>query len=440
MKPLRIGVAGLGTVGTGVVRLLKKNYDVIAKRAGRPLEVVAVAARDRKRDRGLSLDHLTWYENANDLAKDPSIDVVVELIGGAEGIAHSVVKYALEAGKAVVTANKALVAVHGAELAELSAHQNVPMMFEAAVAGGIPVIKAIREGLAADRLYWVGGILNGTCNYILSTMRQTGRSFNDVLEEAQKLGYAEADPSTDIDGIDATHKLTILAALCFGQPVDFSSVYVEGIRHIGAVDLQFAEKLGYRLKLLGISSLTGEGRLEARVHPSLVKQAHPLAGVEGVFNAVVAKGDFIGQLTLEGPGAGEGPTATAVVADLIDVARGSTVPVWGSYQEGEEAVKAIPREEFFGPYYIRLDVKDQPGVMADITACLRDCGVSLKSMLQEGERVEPFVASSLVQAGQVQIVLITHSTQEAAILKALGQIKKLPQILAEPVMIRIVSQ
>ena len=429
-KPLRIGLAGLGTVGVGVVRLLRANADLIAARAGRPISLVAVSARERRRERGIDVSDLRWHDDPLSLAGDPAVDVVVELIGGAEGAARQLVEASLRAGRPVVTANKALIAVHGAELAAMADRDHTPLAFEAAVAGGIPAIKLLREGLAADRLTRVGGILNGTCNYILTAMRESGRDFAVILAEAQALGYAEADPSTDIDGIDAAHKLAILAALAFGRPVDFASVHVEGIRHVGALDIGFAAELGYRIKLLGIARLTEAG-VEARVHPCLVPETAPIALVEGVFNAVFAEGDFVGRIMLEGRGAGAGPTASAVVADLIDIARGTQIPVWGANAEQLSRIVSVPITEHAGDYYLRLHVLDRPGVIAEIAAVLRDCGVSLKSMLQH--------SPSTVGPGQgsVPIVLVTHQTREISMRQALDLIAALDVVLEQPTMIRI---
>ncbi|MBB2205666.1 homoserine dehydrogenase [Gluconacetobacter takamatsuzukensis] len=431
--PLRIGIAGLGTVGAGLVKLLRGNAGIVGARAGRPVVVTSVAARDRTRDRGIDLDGVTWHDDALALAHDPDVDVVVELIGGAEGIARRLVTEALRAGRPVVTANKALIAVHGAELAALAEQAGVPLMFEAAVAGGIPAIKTVREGLAADRLNRVGGILNGTCNYIMTAMRESGRAFADVLAEAQALGYAEADPSTDVDGIDAAHKLAILAGLAFGRPVAFSSVHVEGIRGIAALDLAFAQALGYRIKLLGLARRREDG-IEARVHPCLVPEKMPIAQVDGVFNAVLVEGAFVGRLMLEGRGAGEGPTATAVAADLIDIARGNAVPVWGRSTDGLTQVEALPRTAFHEEYYLRLQVQDRPGVIADVTAVLRDHGVSLRSMLQHGRAADD---SGGADEPSVPLVLVTHRTQESAMMAALARIAALPAVIGEPAMIRI---
>ncbi|MCP9319672.1 homoserine dehydrogenase [Acetobacter persici] len=427
--PLRLGIAGLGTVGAGVIRLLATNADLVTARAGRPLKVTAVSARDRTRDRGVDLSGMRWYDNAPDLVADPDVDVVVELIGGAEGTARAVVEAALAAGKPVVTANKALLAIHGPALARLSAEKSAPLLFEAAVAGGIPAIKMVREGLAADRLLRIGGILNGTCNYILTVMRETGKDFGTVLADAQQLGYAEADPSTDIDGLDAAHKLTILAGLAFGQPVAFDSLHVEGIRRIGALDLTFARTLGYRIKLLGMARMSEAG-LEARVTPCLVPENAPIAQVDGVFNAVVAEGAFAGRLMIEGRGAGAGPTASAVAADLIDVARGHTIPVWGVQATDTPPLQANPVSAGTGAFYLRLLVEDRPGVIADITAVLRDCGVSLRSMLQhtpEQNDADPYVP----------LVLVTHQTSEAAMQEAVTRIDGLDVVTDTPVMIRI---
>ena len=424
--PLRVGVAGLGVVGGGVLRLLRQNADVIAARAGRPIAVVAVSARDRGRDRGEDVGALRWHEDAAGLAADPGVDVVVELIGGAEGVARSLVLAALRAGRPVVTANKALLALHGAALARAAEEGGAVLAFEAAVAGGIPVIKAVREGLAGNRIRRVAGILNGTCNYILTQMRERGREFADVLADAQKLGYAEADPSFDVDGVDAAHKLAILAALAFGRPVDFASVHVEGIRAISALDQGFARELGYRIKLLGIARLV-DGGVESRVHPCMVPEAAPLARVDGVYNAVVVEGDFSGRLMLEGRGAGAGPTASAVVADLIDIARGRAVPVWGTGAGYLSHAPSVPMSAYVGAYYLRLMVTDQPGVIADVTCALRDAGVSLESMLQHGR----------APGEAVPIVLVTHETREASMRGALDRIERLESVLERPSLIRI---
>ena len=425
-RPLSVALAGLGTVGAGVLTLLRQNADIVAARAGRPIAVTAVSARDRTRDRGASLAGLRWFDDPVALASDPSVDVVVEVIGGSDGVARAVVQAAIGAGKPVVTANKALLAVHGASLAAEAERAGVPLAFEAAVAGGIPVIKALREGLAANRITRVAGILNGTCNYILTVMRERGREFAEVLAEAQKLGYAEADPSFDVDGVDAAHKLAILAALAFGRPVAFEAVHVEGIRHVSALDIAFATELGYRIKLLGLARQTEAG-IEARVHPCMIPQTSPLARVDGVFNAVVAEGDFVGRVMLEGRGAGAGPTASAVVADLIDLARGRLTPVWGAQSGALSDAPSVPMTAHVGCYYLRLMVVDRPGVIADVTAALRDAGISLESMLQRGR--SPGEA--------VPVVLVTHETREAAMRDAIARIGALDAVLEDPAVIRI---
>ena len=425
-RPLSVALAGLGTVGAGVVSLLRQNADIVAARAGRPIVVTAVSARDRARDRGIALGGLRWFDDPLALATEANIDVVVEVMGGSEGPARALVEAALAAGRPVVTANKALLAIHGAALAAAAETAGVPLAFEAAVAGGIPAIKALREGLAANNLSRVAGILNGTCNYILTVMREHGREFADVLADAQRLGYAEADPSFDVDGIDAAHKLAILAALAFGRPVNFADLHVEGIRNVSAVDIAFATELGYRIKLLGIARRTEAG-IEARVHPCMVPQSAPIARVDGVFNAVVAEGDFVGRVMLEGRGAGAGPTASAVVADLIDIARGRHTPVWGVGAGALSYAPSVPMSAHTGAYYLRLMVVDRPGVIADVTAVLRDVGISLESMLQRGRS----------QGEAVPVVLITHETGEAAMAAAIQRIAALDAVMEAPALIRI---
>ncbi len=325
---MTIAVAGLGTVGAGVIRVLDTRAELLTRRCGRELKVVAVSARDRSKDRGIALGACEWYDDAAEMAGKADAEVVIELIGGSDGIAKSVVDCALDAGRHVVTANKALLAHHGTELARAAEGAGVALAYEAAVAGGIPIVKAIREGLAANSFDRVYGILNGTCNYILSTMRETGRGFDDVLAEAQALGYAEADPAFDVDGVDTAHKLAILASLAFGTEVDFDSIYTEGIRHVSPLDFEFAQELGYRIKLLGIARRTPSG-IEQRVHPCMVPLADPIAHIEDVFNAVVVDGDAVETTMYEGRGAGQGPTASAVVADVVDIARGRWAPAFG---------------------------------------------------------------------------------------------------------------
>ncbi len=425
-RPLSVGIAGLGTVGGGVLRLLRDNADIVAAHAGRPISVTAVSARDRGRDRGVKLDGVRWYQDPVALATESGVDAVVELIGGSDDPAHALVFAALRAGKSVVTANKALLARHGVALAQAAERSGASLAFEASVAGGIPIIKALREGLAANRIRRVAGILNGTCNFILTSMRERGREFADVLAEAQKLGYAEADPGFDIDGVDAAHKLAILTALAFGRAVRFDDVHVEGIRQVSALDIAFARELGYRIKLLGIARRTEAG-IESRVHPCMVPENSPLARVDGVYNAVVAEGDFVGRVMLEGRGAGAGPTASAVVADLIDLARGRTAPVWGAAADGLSDAPSVPMSAYVGAYYLRLMVLDRPGVIADVAGALRDSGVSLESMLQHGR----------APGEAVPIVLVTHETRESQMRVAVDKIERLDSVLERPSVIRI---
>jgi homoserine dehydrogenase len=427
-EPLRLGIAGLGTVGSAVLRLLVQNGSLLAERAGRELRITAVSARNRERDRGVDVTRFRWYDDAMALAADPEVDVVIELIGGADGPALALCQAALGAGKPVVTANKALLAHHGAELARLAEANRVTIGFEAAVAGGIPIVKTLREALAGNRISRVYGILNGTCNYILTTMRESGRDFDDVLAEAQQLGYAEADPSFDIDGIDAAHKLALLAALAFGCAPDFDAVYIEGIRHVSPVDIAFASEMGYRIKLLGVARRTEHG-LEQRVHPSMVRIGTPISQVEGVFNAVVAEGDQVDATLYSGRGAGGGPTASAVVADIADIAKGANLPVLGVPTAALQPLPAAPMERHYGAYYFRLMVVDQPGVLADVAACLRDHEVSIEALIQRARNpLEP-----------VPIVLTTHETMEAQMIGALAHIAALPTVLEPPRMIRIES-
>ncbi len=423
---LKIAVAGLGTVGAGTLKLLAAQAGIIEQRCGRRITVTAVSARDPNKDRGVDLSGVQWFTDPVAMANEADADVFVELIGGADGPARAAVEAALARGRHVVTANKALLANHGTALARAAEERGLTLAFEAAVAGGIPIIKGLREGLAANRVSEIHGILNGTCNYILTEMRTTGREFADVLAEAQALGYAEADPSFDIDGIDAAHKLAILTSVAFGCPVDFASVLVEGIRHVSALDLKFAEELGYRIKLLGIARRTPLG-VEQRVHPCMVPKDAPIATVDGVFNAVVAQADFADRVWLVGRGAGAGPTASAVVADLIDVARGRSTPTFGIPASRLEPVQASPVEGRQGAYYLRLMVVDRPGVIADVAALLRDHNVSMESFIQRGR--SPGEA--------VPVVLTTHETTEAAMQKALQAIAALPAVLEPPRMIRI---
>jgi homoserine dehydrogenase len=424
--PLKIAIAGLGTVGAGVLKLLAQNGELIAQRAGRKLAVTAISARDKKRDRGVDMSALKWFDDAAAMAQEAEADVIVELVGGSDGIAKKVCETAIARGRHVITANKALLAIHGTALARAAEARNVSLGYEAAVAGGIPVIKAVREGLAGNRIQRIYGILNGTCNYILTQMRKTGRSFEAVLADAQKLGYAEADPSFDVDGIDAAHKLAVLAALAFGTEVNFKGVHIEGIRHVSPMDLDYAKELGYRVKLLGVARMTEHG-LEQRVHPCMVPLETPIADVEDVFNAVVAEGDFVGNAVFEGRGAGAGPTASAVLSDLVDLARGRRAPTFGVPVDSLARPPVSPMEKRRGSYYIRLMVVDRPGVIADVTAVLRDESVSLEAMLQRGRSPNE----------TVPVVLTTHDTEEAAMNRALKKIGAFGHIRETPRAIRI---
>lgn len=425
-QPLNIAIAGLGTVGAATVRLLQDHGALLARRCGRDIMISAVSARDRSRDRGLELKDIEWVDDPLALARRPGIDAVVELIGGSDGIAKELVEATLAAGRHVVTANKALLAHHGTALARLAEGNGVSLGYEAAVAGGIPIVKALREGLAGNAVERIYGILNGTSNYILTTMRESGREFDDVLAEAQALGYAEADPGLDIDGVDTAHKLAILTALAFGTEVDFDAIHIEGIRGVTADDIRFAEELGYRVKLLGIARRTAHG-VEQRVHPCLVARNTPIAHVEDVYNAVVADGDYVETTVYQGKGAGGRPTASAVVADIMAVARGDQVPTFAIPAGDLAPSKPVSMERHNGPFYICMTVRDEPGVMAEITAIFRDQAISLESMLQRGRAPgEP-----------VPVVLTTHETEEAAMGRALALISGLDTMVAPPRMIRI---
>ncbi len=424
---LRIGLAGLGTVGGGVCRLLQQNADALRMRSGKELVITAVSARDRNKARGLDLEGVRWSDDPVALASAEDVDVVVEVMGGSDDPAKALVEAALQHKKPVVTANKALLAVHGVALARLEEQFQTPLCAEAAVAGGIPILKTLREGLAANTLDALHGILNGTCNYILTEMQQTGRDFDDVLQEAQRLGYAEADPSFDVDGIDAAHKLALLSAMAFGTEVSFSDVYIEGIRKVNAVDIAYAAELGYRIKLLGIAKRHPDGRIEQRVHPCMVPKNAPIAKVDGVFNGVVVHGDFVGRIVMEGRGAGAGPTASAVVADLIDIARANTSPLFGVRASLLSPLRSLPLAQRVGTYYIRLMVVDRPGVIADVSAILRDEQVSLEALLQRGR----------APGEAVPVVFTTHETDEAAMERALQSIAKLDAVLEPPQMLRI---
>ncbi|WP_420565212.1 homoserine dehydrogenase [Thalassobaculum sp.] len=427
-EALRVAVAGLGTVGAETVRLLAKRREVIASHAGRPVEVVAVSARSKGKDRGFDMSGIDWADDPLALAARDDVDVVCELIGGSDGVAKTLVETAMASGKSVVTANKALLAHHGSELARKAEAGGVTLAYEAAVAGGIPIIRALREGLVVNEVSRVYGILNGTCNYILTAMRESGRAFDDVLSEAQALGYAEADPTFDVDGIDAAHKLALLSALAFGHVVDFGAVHTEGIRSISALDIAYAEEFGYRIKLLGIAERTEEG-IRQRVHPCMVAKQAPIAQVEGVFNAVMAEGDAVGTTLHYGRGAGAGPTASAVIGDIVDIASGRGAPVFGVPADQLSESTEAPWESMRGGYYVRLMVIDRPGVLADVTAIMRDQNISLESMVQRGR--DPYE--------KVPVALTTHEVDEASMRKALADIAKLDAVQEPPAMIRVVD-
>ncbi|CAN5372817.1 homoserine dehydrogenase [soil metagenome] len=432
-RPLRLAIVGLGTVGGGVIRLLKTNGSLVARRAGRPIEIVAISARDRSKSRGVDLSPYEWVDDMTTLAARPDIDVIVELIGGSDGPALTLARQCLAAGKPFITANKAMIAHHGMALAEIAEQSGVALKYEAAVAGGIPVIKGLREGAAANEISRVYGILNGTCNYILTTMEKEGRGFDEVLKEAQDLGYAEADPSFDIDGIDAAHKLSILASLAFGTELNFPGVAVTGIRHIIAADIAEAAGLGYRIRLVGMAQSAPHtaqgGGLFQRVHPMLVPMSHPLSHVDGSLNAVVAEGNFVGRLFFQGAGAGDGPTASAVVADLIDVARDEfgdpfAMPVASlTRQPSADSGKRLGRS------YLRFKVEDRPGVLAEIAAATRDAGVSIESMIQRGAS----------QADGVLVAIVTHSGAESCIDATLARLAGSPSLIGQPVVLHILD-
>lgn len=434
--PLRIGVAGLGTVGAALVRLIANHGPAFARRFGRPVIVTAVSARDKSRDRGLDLNAITWFDDPVALAKSPNVDCVVELMGGADGKAKDTVEAALSAGKSVVTANKALLAKHGNALAALAEKNGVQLNFEAAVAGGIPVIKALRESLAGNRVERVAGILNGTCNYILSRMELESLPFETVLADAQRLGYAEADPTFDVGGFDTAHKLAIIASLAFGTEIDADAVYVEGIASIAPLDLRMADELGYRIKLLGVAERTPTG-IEQRVHPTMVPKTSAIAQVMGVTNAVSIAAEPVGELTLVGPGAGGNATASSVLSDIGDIARGLHVPAYGVAVKELEASERAPMQRHEGGYYIRLSVLDRPGAAASIATRMAERQISLESIVQRKPSQRTDMAPRASEAGAVPVVLITYATTETAIRAALDAVMADGHIAEPPQLIRI---
>jgi homoserine dehydrogenase len=432
-EPLKVGVAGLGTVGASVVRILGRRAEELAARAGRPIVVTAVSARDKGRDRGLDLAGVAWHMDPSQLARSNDVDLVVELIGGAEGAARACVETAIGAGRPVVTANKALLAKHGVALATAAEAAGAPIGFEAAVAGGVPVVKTLRESLAANRVSRVFGILNGTCNYILTRMEADKIGFAECLADAQRLGYAEADPTFDVGGFDTAHKLALLASLAFGTEVDADGIYVEGIASITPFDLAMAEELGFRVKLLGVATRGEDGSVEQRVHPSMLPRESAIARVDGVTNAVEIDGDAVGALVLAGPGAGGDATASAVIADIVDIARGVRLPTFGVPAAQLARPTRAPMGLHEGGYYIRLSVIDRPGAAAAIATRMAEQGISLKSIVQRGR------APDLDRPGAdpVAVVLITYATTEAALRSALDAIEADGHIDGAPQVIRI---
>ena len=432
MKPINVGLLGIGTVGGGTFTVLTRNQEEITRRAGRPIRIVKVADRDVARAKDITKGAVEIVDDAFAVVTDPEIDIVVELIGGYT-VAKELVLKAIENGKHVVTANKALIALHGNEIFAAAQKKGVIVAFEAAVAGGIPIIKAVREGLSANRIEWIAGIINGTTNFILSEMREKGLGFNDVLGEAQRLGYAEADPTFDVEGIDAAHKLMILAGIGFGIPMQFDKVYTEGITRLTREDIQYAEELGYRVKLLGITKRTDNG-IELRVHPTLIPEKRLVANVNGAMNAVVVKGDAVGPTLYYGAGAGAEPTASAVVADLVDVTRMHTadphqrVPHLAFQPDQLADLPILPITEVNSAYYLRMRVLDKPGVLADVTRILGDRSISIDAMIQK----EP-----AENEAEANIIILTHVTVEKTMNEAIAAIEALPAIDGKVTRIRM---
>ena len=435
MKPIQVGLLGIGTVGTGTFNVLQRNQAEITRRAGRGIEITMVADLDVERAQAVVGPNVQVVNDARAVIANPEIDIVIELIGGY-GIAKALVLEAIAAGKHVVTANKALLAVHGTEIFAAAQAKGVMVAFEAAVAGGIPIIKALREGLTANRIQWVAGIINGTTNFILSEMRDKGLDFGVVLKEAQRLGYAEADPTFDIEGVDAAHKVTLMSAIAFGIPVQFDKAYVEGITQLGAADIKYAEQLGYRIKLLGVTKRTEKG-IELRVHPSLVPTQRLIANVEGAMNAVMVQGDAVGTTLYYGKGAGSEPTASAVIADLVDITRLHTadplnrVPHLAFQPNAMSDLVVLPMSDIVTSYYLRLRVADEAGVLAKLTGLLANAGISIDAVLQRE-------ADQVSQAGenQTDVIILTHDTREGTMNEVLAQMQALPTVLAPITRIR----
>ena len=434
VTPLRVGVAGLGNVGATLVRILLNDGAELTRKLGRPIAVTAVAARSRSRDRGIDISGLKWFDDPVALAKSEDIDLFVELIGGEDGPALAAVRAALEIGRPVVTANKALLARHGVTLARIAEESGAQLGFEAAVAGGIPVIKTLREGLGTARIARVYGIMNGTCNYILTRMGAEGIGFAECLKAAQELGYAEADPTFDVEGFDTAHKLAILASLCFSCEIAPDEIFVEGITSISQADIKVADDLGYKIKLLGLAQRSPDG-IEQRVHPTLVPKQSAIAGVDGVLNAVALETDHVHELLLAGPGAGGPPTASSVLSDILDIARGTRVPPLGVPSEELTPYRQAPMRAHEGGYYIRLNAKDVPGALAAIASRMGERGISIESIIQRPDlRVDDPAAVGLATR---TVVLLTHETMEATVREALTQIADGGFIVGEPQLIRI---
>jgi homoserine dehydrogenase len=435
MKPIQVGLMGMGTVGSGTFNVLQRNQSEIKRRAGRGIEISMVADLDVVKAQAMAGAHVKVVSDARQIIANPEIDIVVELIGGY-GIAKTLVLEAIAAGKHVVTANKALLAVHGTEIFAAAHAKGVMVAFEAAVAGGIPIIKALREGLTANSIHWVAGIINGTTNFILSEMRDKGLDFQEVLKEAQRLGYADADPTFDIEGVDAAHKVTLMSAIAFGIPVQFDKAYVEGITKLGAADIKYAEQLGYRIKLLGITKRTATG-IELRVHPSLVPTQRLIANVEGAMNAVMVQGDAVGTTLYYGKGAGSEPTASAVIADLVDITRLYTadplnrVPHLAFQPDSMSAAQILPMTDVVTSYYLRLRVADEAGVLAKLTGLLAEANISIDAVLQRE-------ADQVSQAGenQTDVIILTHETREGKMNEVLALMQALPTVMAPITKIR----
>jgi homoserine dehydrogenase len=422
---LKVGIAGLGTVGSGVFKILTEQKQLLAKRIGKEVEITAISVRNKK-SRDINIEGIKCYKNAVDMASDNNVDLVVELIGGADGVAYELCIASLKAGKSFVTANKALIARHGKLIAKLAEENNCHVAYEAAVAGGIPIIKALKEGLVANEIKRVSGILNGTCNYMLTAMSKTGRDFDEILKEAQDLGYAEADPAFDVGGVDAAHKLAILTALSFSSEVDFSTVYIEGITNIRLIDIEYAKELGYKIKLLGSCAKVDKG-ISQMVCPALINEKHPLYTVDGVDNAVFIEGDSVGNVVFRGPGAGQKATASAVVADIADIASGRYSYMFNRKSDELDKASFVDIVNHYCEYYIRITVNDKAGVLASITNVFKKENVSVESVLQK----------PTIEGQDVHIIVITHKTSEKSIRKSVAKIEKIDNVVSKLNVIRI---